>query len=295
MRERVHLLGPRKSLLALVHEPEPAPPDSRPTFVILNAGIVHRVGPHRASVRIARELAKAGFRVVRIDFSGLGDSAPRPEPLSFKEATLADITEILDDLSSRYRTKTFVLGGLCAGADRAFDASVRDQRVVGAIMLDGLVYPTIGFYLRHYRHRLARLDGTAALRAAKRTTAALRKRLRGSRETPPQETTVLREIPAHETFERELQALADRGVNMCWVFTAGLPYFHNYEQQFFDSFRRVDFKGRVTHTYFGNSNHTFTQLESQRRLTRHIIQWANATFLTDRSGPAQTRANAPEE
>ena len=280
MKERAFLVGPRKSIIALVHEPEPAPPESRPTFVILNAGIVHRVGPHRASVRMARELAKAGFRTVRIDFSGLGDSAQRLDSLSFEEAAFADITEVLDDLSARYRAKRFVLGGLCAGAERAFEASVREPRVVGAIMLDGIVFRTPGFYVHHYRHRLLRLNGPAAVRAAKRSVHALRERLTRPREPrgPQERIPFQREMPDRNVFEQQMQQVADRGTNMYWIFTAGLPAFHNHERQFFDSFRRVDFKGRLAHAYFGDSNHTFTQLESQRRLARLLVEWASKTF-----------------
>lgn len=279
MKERAHLLGPRKTILAFVHEPEPAPPEARPTFVILNAGIVHRVGPHRASVRLARALAEGGFRAVRFDFSGLGDSPARPDALGYKEATFMDITEVFDDLAARYGATSFVAGGLCAGADRAFEASVRDPRIAGAFLLDGIVYRTPTFYLYDYRHRLGRLTGPAALRAAKRGVTLLRQRLRPAREqAAPGPIPLDREIPAREVFEQQMQQILDRGVHMLWLFTAGLPNFHNYERQFFDSFRRVDFKGRLTHLYFGDSNHTFTQLEAQRRLARHLVAWASDTF-----------------
>jgi len=49
----------------------------RPVVVIFNAGAVHRVGPNRVSVTLARELAAAGLAVLRFDLEGIGDSVRR--------------------------------------------------------------------------------------------------------------------------------------------------------------------------------------------------------------------------
>ncbi|HEY5972738.1 MAG TPA: hypothetical protein VIT22_12400, partial [Pseudoxanthomonas sp.] len=46
------------------------------TVVLLNAGLIHRVGPFRLYVRLARELAESGFDVLRFDLPGIGDGQP---------------------------------------------------------------------------------------------------------------------------------------------------------------------------------------------------------------------------
>ena len=91
--------------------------EARATVVLLNSGSEVHVGPGRAWVEYARELAHAGYETLRVDFRGWGDSpdgghAPgRPYDLH----TWEDTETIVADLRARGRT-AIVLGGLCAGA-----------------------------------------------------------------------------------------------------------------------------------------------------------------------------------
>ena len=52
--------------------------------ILLGAGLVHRVGPNRLTVRLARRLAARGIASVRFDHRGIGDSAPRPDGKPFE-------------------------------------------------------------------------------------------------------------------------------------------------------------------------------------------------------------------
>src|SRR5205823_3052307 len=49
----------------------------RRAIVLLDAGATYRIGPNRLHVELARRLARDGDLVLRIDQSGIGDSAPR--------------------------------------------------------------------------------------------------------------------------------------------------------------------------------------------------------------------------
>lgn len=90
IREQALLLGPRKSLVGIIAV-SPSPLPDAPMVVILNSGIIHRVGAHRVYVPLSRALAAAGFPVLRFDLSGIGDSENRVDMLSPFEASLADI------------------------------------------------------------------------------------------------------------------------------------------------------------------------------------------------------------
>ena len=69
------LLGKSGSLAGIITDPPAhAREASRPAVILLNAGLVHRVGPGRLYVRLSRRLAAHGFVVVRFDLSGIGDS-----------------------------------------------------------------------------------------------------------------------------------------------------------------------------------------------------------------------------
>ena len=66
MREHAFLFGETKSLLGITTEPAAGAGDSsHPAVVLLNAGLVHRIGPNRLYVNTARRLADAGFTVLR--------------------------------------------------------------------------------------------------------------------------------------------------------------------------------------------------------------------------------------
>jgi pimeloyl-ACP methyl ester carboxylesterase len=135
MREEAILLGPHRSLVGIY---TPAVPGcatrGRMAVVLLNAGLIHHVGPNRLYVKLARALAARGITVVRIDSSGIGDSSPRPDHLPAEELGMREPQEILDDLSRRGHNG-FVLCGVCSGAKHALLAA-GDPRVKGLILIN---------------------------------------------------------------------------------------------------------------------------------------------------------------
>ena len=138
MRERALRLGPAGALVGVVSEPAPAgpPAPARPALILLNAGIVHRVGPSRLSVRLARGLCAAGFLAARFDHGGLGDSAGSADRRTFLEGAVDETRTVMDALSERYGVQRFLLGGLCAGAATAFRTAVLDPRVAGLCLMN---------------------------------------------------------------------------------------------------------------------------------------------------------------
>ena len=115
MREEAVCLGENGSLVGVVTLP-PAKPKSDIAFVLLNAGLIHRVGPKRLYVRLARALASLGFIVLRFDLSGLGDSDYRRDDLPEEESVRRDVRQAMDFLNQEKDVKGFVLMGICAGS-----------------------------------------------------------------------------------------------------------------------------------------------------------------------------------
>lgn len=108
-----------------------------PVVVLLSPGVKMRVGPGRLYVPLTELLNSQGFRVLRFDFFGLGDSEG-----DLAETVLADVYNnievgrYVDDtlaamnwLSAEHGARRFVLGGLCGGAITAILAAERDARV----------------------------------------------------------------------------------------------------------------------------------------------------------------------
>ncbi len=72
--ERPVLLGAHRSLVGIETSPVAPERQPKPALVILNTGIMHRIGHHRMFVSISRRLAQEGHATLRFDFSGIGDS-----------------------------------------------------------------------------------------------------------------------------------------------------------------------------------------------------------------------------
>src|SRR5215204_2692196 len=110
MKEKAFQFGKSALLTGILSEPENGvTPADRPAFILLNSGILHRVGSCRLHVRIARALAAAGFSSLRFDFSGIGDSEPRRDSLSFEESSRVEVREAMDYAAQTRGVRRFVL------------------------------------------------------------------------------------------------------------------------------------------------------------------------------------------
>ena len=111
-----------------------------PGVILLNAGLIHRVGPARLYVKLARRLAKKGLTTLRFDHSGIGDSSIRRDNLPFWTSAVVEVQEIMDGLQEQKGIEQFVLMGICSGATTAFNTASIDDRVVGIVMMNAQGY-----------------------------------------------------------------------------------------------------------------------------------------------------------
>jgi pimeloyl-ACP methyl ester carboxylesterase len=128
---------------------------SEEAVLLLNAGLIHHVGPNRFYVKLARKLARMGWTVLRFDFSGIGDSGPRLDSLPIIESMPDEARQAMDLLEQQYGIKRFVCFGLCAGAAAATFISRSDRRVKRVILVNPLLPKTqqtdLMYYTRYYR------------------------------------------------------------------------------------------------------------------------------------------------
>lgn len=138
LTEEVVALGPER-LVGILTEPV-APDRSSATVVFLNTGSEPHIGPGRAWVEYARELAARGHRSLRIDFRGWGESpddghAPgRPYAAHAED----DAAAIIRALRERGHERV-VLVGLCASAWVALRV-VLHEPAAGVIALNPQLY-----------------------------------------------------------------------------------------------------------------------------------------------------------
>lgn len=278
-REQVFLLGPRRSLVGILTEPvDPAAAPGRPAIVLLNAGIIHRVGPGRMSVLLARALAARGHAVLRFDLSGIGDSPARADGLAPVDGAMADIHEALDWLESARRFDRVVLMGLCSGADHSLVYAGKDPRVVGLALFDPSTPRTRRYYFHHYLPRLFRpkvwYNVIAGRNARVRRLAA---NLFGNDRETAASRPNLRSREVHAILESGYRAALAQGVRFLIALTSGVEDRHNYREQVLDAFPRLAFGDRLQLEYLVGVDHTFSTEAQRAQLFRLVTQWVEST------------------
>ena len=278
MRERVVTFGDANTLVGILTEAEGRDAASgMPGVLILNSGILHRVGANRLHVRMARRLADRGFTALRFDHAGIGDSGARRDDRPFRESAIEEVRAAMDLLHRTRGHDRFLLAGLCSGSDAAFWTALEDPRVCGLIQLDPFLYRTPRFRVRHYLPRL--LSPRAWVRSvSSRFTHWLRDR-RARREgaemgmdwTAPQYTRI---FPPRAEVAHGLSELAGRGVSFFVFISGSMTEYVNYPEQYRESFPEVAFGDRLQVTYRPQADHTITDLEEQGRVLTSIEEWA---------------------
>jgi hypothetical protein len=274
--------GGGATLVGILSAPPSGVPRGLPTVIILNAGLIHRVGPHRLHVRLARRLAAAGIASLRLDLSGRGDSETRGDDLSFAQSGIVEVRAAMDHLEQQTGVRQFVLLGICSGADTSGQVACLDPRVTGVVAIEGATYPTRKAMRRYYLRRLGRLDSWANTLTGRN---AIGRRLFGRRaKAEPSSEAAVPLAPARAVGDEPrravgaaLQMLVDRGVHIMTVFTGSTPVY-NYVGQIVEAFPEVRFGDRLRELYYPRANHTFTRMPEQAVLIGDIVAWMGERF-----------------
>ncbi|MGE0766452.1 MAG: alpha/beta fold hydrolase [Hyphomicrobiaceae bacterium] len=267
------LIGHAKSLVGVLALPEDEVRARSPAIVILNTGIVHRVGHHRMYVTMARRLARAGHAVLRFDLSGLGDSRRRANGSNPHADAHEDTREAVDWLAGKFGFKDVLVMGLCSGSDVALRYGHTDPRVVGLVLLDPEVPPTARFYTNYIRERISRLPSWL-------TFARGRGRIWG--DVASMVATVATRGAIESTSRAELEhhyrCSIAQGIHLFVALTGGdLAWRQTYREQLLDAFPSVPFADRLRLEYFPKSDHTLTPAEDRARLNDMLEEWLRTT------------------
>lgn len=107
---------------------EPAAAERAPWVVLVNVAAEHHIGPGRRWVEWARTWAAQGYRVVRIDQSGVGDSPTHEgqvENESFAPEWIDDMRQVVRALSAD--GVPVIVMGLCSGGYSAFEVALWEK------------------------------------------------------------------------------------------------------------------------------------------------------------------------
>lgn len=133
-------------LYGIADEPVPGPGTGttpRPWIVLINVAAEHHVGPGRLWVELARKWAGMGFRCIRLDHSGIGDSPTHPGQLEgepYAPEWIDDLRQVMADLGRDGSPVSLI--GLCSGAYSALEAALWDA-VAGVFAINprSTLYP----------------------------------------------------------------------------------------------------------------------------------------------------------
>jgi len=274
MNEHILTFGPGSHLVGTLTRPNGTP---RATAVLLlNAGVIHRMGPHRINVKLARQLAQAGFTVLRIDLSGQGDSEAANGSLPFEQQAVVDLQAAMSQLQRLTQIESFALAGICSGAHHGIATALQDDRLKALWMMDPHAYPTVKTKLVRARKQLE-LDFVGTLtRWTRKAVQALRSRM-SPLASHHEEQFLLQDnpypTPPKAVFAGWMQALLDKQVRLQVVYSGGMFWQYNHRSQWREAFSAHGEVAQVPCDLLPDVDHTASTLHAQNRLMASVLQF----------------------
>lgn len=274
MTEAPQLFGPQGTLVGVLTRPE-RPSHDEVAFLLFNAGVIPRLGPHRINVKLARALAASGAPVLRFDLSGHGDSPPSAQS-GGHDSGVHDLKAAMDHLEATLGIRRFALVGVCSGAVNAYRASLDDERVVGLLMFDGYWYRSRWTrWVRDYKHFRA----LAPVPAVKAVLRSLRARWRAGPPAEPAPTMFPENAnPPHAEFCQGMQRLVARGATVRVVYSGSVIDYYSYGAQWRHVFGGEPWYDRVRCDFMPELDHSFVEIEGQRRFIDAVLAWRPAVL-----------------
>lgn len=126
-----------RQLYGCYHEPHGWPAREQAVLICYPYGQEY-LRSHRACHHLAAQAARAGFPVMRFDYSGTGDSADAGPELDLAQWQ-ADLRLAATELRKRSGVEQVVLAGLRLGASLALAAAPRTQGLAGLVLWEPVV------------------------------------------------------------------------------------------------------------------------------------------------------------
>jgi len=293
IKERVIDLA---GLFGIVTEPTEPNEQSDTAVLLMNVGANHHIGSNRMYVHLARSWAARGFRVIRLDFSGMGDSPALPggrENDVYAQRFMSEAQRGVDYAESLGASR-FVLMGLCSGAYVSYHTAIADRRVTGIVMVNPLTFhwtegDSLEVRLRNsfksnedYRRRLFRVETWKRIARGEVSVAAITRELgrrtqrRATREAKSALAKLRGEIAEATDVHRGFLHLSARGAKCLLVMGAqdgGIDLIEEHLGHEAIAMReKVGFRMEVIE----GPDHTFTPLWTQDVLselvTAHLLE-----------------------
>lgn len=267
MIQRPLILGDKRQLFGFLTSPQTC--STEYGVLILNAGLLHHIGPFGLHVDLANKFATIGIPTIRLDQSGKGES-PKRHGFSRSDSIIADYDDAHEALQ-QLGAKKIVLLGLCSGADDATLIASQRSSVGALVLLDGYARRNFRYYINYYKPRIW------SFRRWRRFAKKLLQQV-----SPPFNddllsdtipiTISLREWPEDaEMIERYRNLLAN-GTRILSIFTAGQNYY-NYANQLAEIISAPEGRKNLEEVYLAHADHTYSTCSNRKRLVEYVSNW----------------------
>lgn len=291
VREIPLLFGQEHGLFGILAEPaerDPADRRAETAILMINVGTNHRVGPNRLYVKMARTWAGRGYRSLRFDLAGIGDSrtaAGYATTRLYSTGSTVDVGAAIECLSG-LGVRHFILVGLCSGAYVAFQSALADPRVSGLVLinprrLDWQEGETLQSAMQrsyksshYYRRALLQpqtyrrlFRGEIDVRGIAGRLATLT-RVRAERAA----RRLLGRAPAEENVLANMRLLSDRGTDILLIVAEaddGLDYL---EYHIGPRGRRMSDRANFRMLMIAGADHTLSRSDSQQHVIEAVRQ-----------------------
>ncbi len=283
------------------------PRSTAPPVLIANAGANPRSGNARGAVIIARWLAANGIASLRMDGSGIGDSAietgERGQPYASEGDR--DLAAGIDELVRRFASPVLLLG-MCSGAFHALRAACEDRRVAGLMLVNlqkfvwqegeslTVVQRTTFRTTRFYMHNLVSKQVWQRLMHGEINVTGITRALvgRALRRVVAAGDPALAMLKRHETqvgrVRRQMRELRHRNVPILFVLSGNDPGLDEIAEYFGAQGRQFRRQPNVMFRMLEGADHTLSAHWARDSLLGLI-----AMFLRQRCNMAIDAGEAP--
>ncbi|MDN8616769.1 alpha/beta fold hydrolase [Variovorax ginsengisoli] len=262
--------GPDGSLIGIITTPGDGP--MAPVgCILMNMGAIHRIGPRRTNVKLARQMAACGISSIRMDLAGLGDSRPAGETVDFRMQAVLDVQAAMNLVGTMLGVHRFILVGLCSGARNGLCVAVNDPRLVGLLMFDGPGFP--GRRARWERSARRALADPSLSAFFARVSGAIRRKLLPSQ--PAADANIFESEAPEDTVEyfgHSIRQLVERGVATMLVYTGSVHVKdRNFDQ--LGPFANEPFVRQLEYRFIPEIDHGLISQASQQAFMKQACDW----------------------
>lgn len=262
------------SLMAIATEPARVD-TSQPAIIFLNAGLVHKIGPFRMNIQIARHLSKQlGYLSIRFDNANIGDSAIHRGKIQYEYHVLNNISDTMNHLERIYGVTKFIIMGLCTGADNAHKIMAADERVCGAVFWDGYRYPTPKYLSRRYWQYFLKLPRRSI--AFTSTPKKISPKRKEANNDP--ELSFDWVLPTKKNVENDFKNFLARDAKMLFIFSGDATKDYNYKGQLVNAFRRLKLHANIEEIYYPEMDHTYMIHSDRKKMQAAVSEWLKTNF-----------------